>query len=312
VQLSLSADGKRLALRRHNPQADIYIADLKRGGKSLGVLRRLTLDQRLDYATDWTPDSKSVIFYSNRNGPFHVFKQSIDATQADLLMGGSDDLYVPRMAPDGKTVIYIVRAKPGATSENSKIMQVPLAGGPPRFILEVPQLWDVECPRTPGARCIYVQTAAFGGRTRLKFFSFRPETGEHNELPALERMVDNPNFVFSHDGQYVAWQCGPPNTDQFGLRIATIRSDWNRFVPVPHSSDLYGIDWSADSKALWVNARDARGNSELLNVSLHGSVSTVLSGPNLSLQWAVPSFDGRHLAIVKDSNSSNVSLLEAF
>jgi Tol biopolymer transport system component len=313
VQLGFSNDGKRLALRRHNPQPDIYVADLKAGGKSLGVLRRLTLDQRLDYAMDWTPDSKSVIFYSNRDGPFHVFKQSIDATQADLLVGGSDDLYVPRTAPGGKSVIYVVRAKPGGDTNNSKIMQVPLAGGPPRLILEAPHLWDVECPRTPGTRCIYVQTVPVAGETgRLKIFSFRPETGERNELPAIEAKVDNPNYSFSHDGQYVAWQYGRPNSDQFGLRIASMNSDWMRFVAVPHWSDLYGIDWSADSKALWVCARDSRGNSKLINVRLDGSSSTVLSGPNLSLEWVVSSFDAHHLAIVKNSNSSNVSLLEAF
>ncbi len=313
VQLSFSDDGKRLALRRHNPQPDIYIADLKAGGKSLGVLRRLTLDQRLDYAMDWTPDNKSVIFYSNRDGPFHVFKQSIDATQADLLVGGSDDLYIPRMSPDGKNVIYVVRAKPGADTDNSKIMQVALAGGPPRLILEAPDLWDFECARTPELRCIYVQTVPVEGVTgRLKVFSFRPETGERKELPAIEAKVDNPNFSLSHDGRYVAWQYGRPNSDQFGLRIASMNSDWMRFVAVPDWSDLYGIDWSADSKALWVCARDSRGNSKLINVRLDGSSSTVLSGQNLSLEWAVSSFDGHHLAIVKNSNSSNVSLLEAF
>jgi Tol biopolymer transport system component len=313
VQLSLSNDAKRLALRRHNPQPDIYVADLKPGGKSLGVLRRLTLDQRLDYAMDWTPDSKSVLFYSNRDGPFHVFKQPIDATQADLLVGGSDDLYVPRMAPDRRNVIYVVRAKPGADTDNSKIMEVSLAGGPPRLILEVPHLWDVECARTPEPRCIYIQTERVEGETgRLKVFSFRPETGERTELPAIEAKVDNPNFSFSHDGQYVAWQCGRPNTDQFGLRIASMDSDRGRFVALPHWSDLYGIDWSADSKALWVCARDSRGNSKLINVGLDGSSSTVLSGPNLSLEWVVSSFDGHHLALVKNSNSSNVSLLEAY
>ncbi len=312
VQLSFSNDGKRLALRRHNPQPDIYIADLKTGGKSLGVLRRLTLDQRLDYASDWTPDSKSVIFYSNRDGPFHVFKQSIDATQPDLLVGGSDDLYVPRMAPDGKSVIYVVRAKPGADTDNSKIMQVPLAGGPPRPILEVPHLWDVECARTHEPRCIYVQTVPVEGETaRLKVFSFRPETGERKELPAIEAKVDNPNCIFSHDGRYVAWQYGRPNSDQFGLRIASMDSDWMRFVAVPHWSELYGIDWSADSKALWVCARDSQGNSKLINVGLDGSSSIVLSGANLSLEWVVSSFDGHRLAIVKNSNSSNVSLVEA-
>jgi Tol biopolymer transport system component len=262
---------------------------------------------------DWTPDGKSVIFYSNRDGPFHVFRQSIDATQADLLVGGSDDVYVPRMAPDGKSVIYVVRAKPGADTDNSKIMQVPLAGGPPRLILEVPHLWDVECPRTREAPCIYVQTVSVEGETgRLKVFSFRPENGERKELPAIEAKVDNPNFIFSHDGQYVAWQYGRPNSDQFGLRIASMDSDWMRFVAVPHWSDLYGIDWSADSQALWVCARDTRGNSKLINVGLDGSTRTVLSGPNLSLDWVVSSFDGHHVAIVKNSNSSNVSLLETF
>lgn len=53
---------------------------------------------------------------------------------------------------------------------------------------------------------------AVEGETRLKVFSFRPDTGEHEELPAIEAKVDNPNFIFSHDDRYVAWQCGRPNT----------------------------------------------------------------------------------------------------
>ena len=35
-----------------------------------------------------------------------------------------------------------------------------------------------------------------------------------------------------------------------------------------------------------------------------------MSNQNADLEWAIPSPDGRHLAIVKDSNSSNVWLLE--
>ena len=91
VQLSLSTDAQRMALRRHAPQPDVYVADLLGPERRLSKPRRLTLDQRLDYATAWTADSKAVIFYSNRDGPFHVFKQSIDATHPELLVGGQDD-----------------------------------------------------------------------------------------------------------------------------------------------------------------------------------------------------------------------------
>src|ERR1700757_2162321 len=128
VQLSISADGKRLALRRHSPQPDVYVADLKRNEQGLAKLRRLTLDERLDYAMSWTPDSQSVVFTSNRNGPFQVFTQNINATQPELLVGGEDDLYVPRLRPDGLSVLYVVRALPDGQSGKARVMRVPLAG----------------------------------------------------------------------------------------------------------------------------------------------------------------------------------------
>jgi hypothetical protein len=38
----------------------------------------------------------------------------------------------------------------------------------------------------------------------------------------------------------------------------------------------------------------------------------ILPNQATDLAWAIPSPDGHHLAIVKDSNSSNVWLLEHF
>lgn len=56
--------------------------------------------------------------------------------------------------------------------------------------------------------------------------------------------------------------------------------------------------------------RDARGGSALLNIGVNGTVTTALSDPGGQLEWVLPSPDGRHLALVQDSNSSNVWLLE--
>ena len=82
AELSSTSDGKFLAVRRLVPQHDVYVAELRDGGKRLSTPQRLTLDERQDYPYSWTADSKAVIFASDRDGPWHIFKQSIDQTAA--------------------------------------------------------------------------------------------------------------------------------------------------------------------------------------------------------------------------------------
>jgi roadblock/LC7 domain-containing protein len=278
------------------------------GGKTLGTLRRLTLDQRLDYATAWTPDSNAVVFYSNRDGPFHIFKQSIDATQAELLVGGKDDLYAPRLTPDGSSVVYVVRAKAGGPSDNAQVMRVPLAGGPPQFVLEAPGIFDVECARFPSTLCMYGQIQA--GQAR--FFTFDPVKGKGVEFSGLESKADSFNWCFSPDGKYFAWPSNRTSLKEFGVRIFSVAGEWKQDIAVPGWTEIYGLDWAPNSMSLWACARDTKGKWALLNVALDGRVRTMLSNPNLNLEWAIPSPDGRHLAIVEDSNTSNVWLLENF
>ncbi len=308
VQLSLSKDGKRIAIRKHSPQPDIYIADLEGNGKSVNANRRLTLDERLDYVTAWTADSKAVIFYSNRNGPFHIFRQNIDATQPELLVGGDDDLYMPRLTPDALSIVYVIRARPGGPSNNARIMQVPLAGGPSQFVLEDSGIWDIECARHPSNLCIYSRIEA-GHQT---FFLFDPVKGKGAELRAAEIGGDNFDWCLSPDGKYIAWAKNRTTMEDFGIRILSLASGSTRDIAVPGWAEIYGLDWAGDSKSLWAAAHNSRGPQALLNVGLDGKVMTAQSYENGNLEWSIPSPDGRHLAIDRDNNSSNVLLLEDF
>ena len=90
ADLSVTSDGKHLALRRREYRGGVYLADVKEGGRRLGTPKRLTLDEREDFPGSWTPDSKAVIFYSDRDGPRRIFKQSIDQTQPELLGDAGD------------------------------------------------------------------------------------------------------------------------------------------------------------------------------------------------------------------------------
>src|SRR3974390_2228167 len=146
--LSAASDGKSMALRQMQQAADVYIADLQAGGKRLSP-RRLTLDDRGDFVFAWTPDSKAVLYLSDRDGPIHLFKQGLDQTQAELLVGGDESLAIPRISSSGTDVLYLIMPKRGQASQNVKIMRVPLSGGSAQVLLEAPGIWNHQCASAP-------------------------------------------------------------------------------------------------------------------------------------------------------------------
>jgi hypothetical protein len=75
-------------------------------------------------------------------------------------------------------------------------------------------------------------------------------------------------------------------------------------------SGFDSIDWSADGKSLRVKSLNHALETTLLNVMLDGSASVLLSGSNPRIVAAIPSPDGRFLAIREDSGTSNVGLVD--
>ncbi len=61
------------------------------------MLKRLSLDERRNFPYTWTPDGKSVVFTSDRDGVFHLFKQAIDQPAPDLLVGGDQSVTLARL-----------------------------------------------------------------------------------------------------------------------------------------------------------------------------------------------------------------------
>jgi Tol biopolymer transport system component len=54
----------------------------------MGSPRRLTNDEANDLPFAWTPDSKAVLFASDRSGTFGIFKQGISEDTAQALITG--------------------------------------------------------------------------------------------------------------------------------------------------------------------------------------------------------------------------------
>ncbi len=72
------------------------------------------------------------------------------------------------------------------------------------------------------------------------------------------------------------------------------------------------IDWAADGKSIWASASPRVGEEVLVNVDLQGHVRPVVKEGSQYVGWAIPSQDGKRLAIWEASGASNVWMLENF
>jgi Tol biopolymer transport system component len=128
--ISLSSDGKKVTLQKTSYRHDIYIGRWQGGGQ-LEAPRRLTSDERSNVPFAWTQDSKSVIFTSDRTGVSAIYRQQIDQNLAELIPTGPESVGLPRVSPDGSSIVYF--AYPDTQypwqSRFIRLMRVPVSGG---------------------------------------------------------------------------------------------------------------------------------------------------------------------------------------
>jgi eukaryotic-like serine/threonine-protein kinase len=115
---SLSRDGKRLAVNRMDPVTgnwDIWTIEL-----DTGIPTRVTTDPAQDSDAVWSPDGTEVVFVSNRNGEYGLYRKSLtgSGTEERILTAGSE----PRATDwtrDRAFVIYEV---------DGNVMALPMTG----------------------------------------------------------------------------------------------------------------------------------------------------------------------------------------
>jgi serine/threonine-protein kinase len=99
---SLSPDGTRIAVFANDQEGDIWLWDLNRT-----TFTRLTLVPGRDVVQVWTPDSKRVIFGSERTGARNLFWQAADGAGAaeQLIESRNTTQYPMAVSPDGRQLI---------------------------------------------------------------------------------------------------------------------------------------------------------------------------------------------------------------
>jgi eukaryotic-like serine/threonine-protein kinase len=98
---ALSPDGTKVAVYSNDQDSDIWIWDFDRQ-----TFSRLTTVPGRDVLQVWTPDSKSVIFASERSGVFNLYRQDADrpGEAAERLSESSGSPYPMDVTRDGQLI----------------------------------------------------------------------------------------------------------------------------------------------------------------------------------------------------------------
>ena len=302
-QVTATTDGKKVLFLRGNWLPSVYIATLSTNGTQLLASRRLTMDDNENMPWSWTPDSTAVLFSSDRNGTREIFKQAIDQTIAESLVTSTDQVSQPIVAPDGLEIVYISTPKSASHETPSSIFAIPIGGGTPRFILKDVGIWNVQCARLPSTTCLYSVAKGESSET----FRFDVRSGKLAAPPQIESAF---NWSLSPDGSQRAIILYGPSQDKVQLRSTS--TGQTRDLVVKGWSGLIGINWSADGKRLLVSWHNFERDSALLDVALDGGASVLLTSSNPEIWHAIPSPNGRMLAIAEAGGPKNVWQVESF
>ena len=302
--VSTSADGKRIVYLKAIPEPDVYVARLDPSG-ALDEPQRLTLDDQQDIPYDWSTDNTSIIFISDRTGSFNIYKQRIDQTVPDSLVEDNQRYQVVRLSPDGTQVFYLTYPLAGDPDSAVRLMDVPLAGGPPREILRASWISNHQCARVPATLCLYSVIQD----NDLTILSFDPARGKSSQI--LQIKGDTPqlfNWSLSPDGSTLAVAKAKWDAES-QIRFVSLKDGSERSVVVHGWTGIESLDWDAESKGLWATSSGEKQNA-LLHVDMSGNARVVWSPKTKIVGWAIPSRDGKHLALKIDSVSANAWMLD--
>ena len=301
--ITASADGKVVIFLRGNWMPSVYLGTLAADARHLLAHRRLTLDENENVPFAWTPDSKAVLFSSDRNGTREIFKQAIDQPLPESVVSSAEQLSLPRLTPDGSELLYVSTPKSAGPKTLSSIFAVPIGGGTPRFILKDVGINNVQCARLPSTICLYSIT---NGNT-LETYRFDLSHGKSSDPPQVDKWCD---WTLSPDGSQRAVIVKGTDEDQIHLRSTS--TGQGRDLVIKGWRGLEGLDWSSDGRSIFVPWHNHESASALLRVTLDGRASVLLRSSNPEFWDAIPSPDGRFLAIGEASGTRNVWQVENF
>lgn len=301
TDLSVTSDGKRLVFVTSGFQTDAYVGELAADGV-LGPPRRFTADERNDVPAAWSPDGQELLFYSDRNGNWDVFRQPLQGRTAQDFLVGPGEQSEPAFA-SRDWVLYWDR-KPDAAA--LRLLRIPAHGGNPEIVLEAAAGAHFRCAPAGGI-CLLSEPDKHDAEA--VFTTFAPQGGRGREVLRIAATPGiAPRWDLSPDGNMVAIIGVGAGKDT--VRLIEWDSGSARELAAGEPYRLEGVAWAPEGSALFLAASGVRG-SAILRLTRDGRLKTVFTSPSV-IAHPLPAPDGKRLAFAQASHNSNAWMMEAF
>jgi serine/threonine protein kinase len=303
-----TADGKRLAFTRWWVREAVYIAEFDAHRMGITAPRRLSFVEAREVPTGWTADSKAVLFRSNRNGQWQIFKQELGTDTTELLATGIwESADNTPLTPDGRWFLYIYNPPNKGPSTVGKLWRVPVAGGPPELIIAAAHIRGIRCARTLCA----IKERINDGK-QLVFTALDPVKGRGSELARLDVRTDivvGAEWGISPDGNNIAFL----GEDERKIHLLSLSGRPEQIITPSGWSSLESLAWDSNGKGFFSSGFTQR-SAVLLYIDLQGNARVLWEqrGRAGDMLRGLPSPDGRHLAIRSYDVNSNAWMIQSF
>jgi len=306
---SATPDAKRFSVIRTTAQSHIFQGLLRPGAASLETPRLLTIDEHAYLPFAWTADSKAVIFTSNRDGHFDIFKQALNQNFPETLVAGPEDKLVARVSPDGSWLLYAVgNGSLAWVVPTAKIMRVRPSGGSSELVLDAARMEYFECAKSPATLCVLAERSP--QRKQVTLTGFDPIKGR-GQLSATIDVDPGTNYRYGLAPSGTQMAVVPARVNDGRIRLVPLTGGPEQEIQVKGWADLNSLDWAPDGKGIFATSQSPNG-PVLLYVDRQGKARELWrqKGSFSTWCWAIPSPDGRRLAINGETVNANAWLLE--
>jgi eukaryotic-like serine/threonine-protein kinase len=299
---SQAADGKRLTFVRERDQDTIRVAEIQSAGKKLGASQPLGGDNWDKWLSGWMHDSRAVIFASNPQQKWGIFKQDVRSRERQSLVVGSDRYGDAVVSPDGQWLLFTQTSPDGHPGEPTRLMRMPINGGPATLVLS--GTFSFRCASQTDV-CVLFEVL----KDQRILSLFDPLKGRGPKLTQADVAWNDYGWSLSADGKKISMLL---NSDPSRIEILDTQGSKNNPIQLK-GWQVQCSSWSPDNQHLYVSGVMGSGFSVAL-ISLDGKVMGLLDVP-LGQGWPTalqPSPDGHYLGYVLRLFDANVAMLENY
>ncbi len=208
-EMALSPDGKKIAFAVHG---EIFSASAKDGGDAI----RLTATAGEEAELAWSPDSRKLVYRSDRDGSNHLFLYDFGAERETQLTSGPGRDQEPRYSPDGRWIAFQRDSKDLRVIDPASKQEKSLATG----VFDQPPMSDQrDFVWSPDSKFIAYTTVGPRGFTNVMV---APADGSGAKPVTFLANSFGGSLAWSPDGTYLMFTSGQRTEPGQAIRVDLI------------------------------------------------------------------------------------------